>query len=41
MASNQPNTKRDVGGQKEDKPKGSPAQPTKQPGTPANQPAKS
>ena len=41
MATNQPHTKRDVGGQKSDKTdksKGSPAQPQKKPGQPTGKP---
>lgn len=41
MASNQPHTKRDVGGQKEEKAKGAPAQKPSQPGKPASKPVKS
>ena len=41
MASNQPHTKRDVGGQKDDKAKDAPAKQPKQPGKPTSKPVKS
>jgi hypothetical protein len=41
MASNQPHTKRDVGGQKDDKPKGKPGQAPQPPTKPASKPVKS